>query len=142
MDRRGYWFCRKKATMRPGTATTETARTTVVSVSPSTWMVSLSKKRRKKWSIRTRVTLLFLAMLHLHDVYHLLRDVGGVGLLYELSEDAFERGQLHQTSEIVGRGIGYNLALGENDHSIAYALDHLHHMRDVEDGFALSCEEA
>src|SRR5665213_692864 len=130
-DRPGYWFCRKKATMRPGMATTETARTTVVNVSPSTWMVSLSKKRRKKWSIKARVTRWLLAMTHLHDFYHLARHLLRVRLLHQLRKDALERRQLHQPGQLARRGIGNHLALCQHNHTAAHPLHRLQHMRDV-----------
>ena len=65
---------------------------TVVSVSPSTFTVSLSKKRRKKCSTKMLLIAYVLCMPHLHDIHHLPRYLLRVGVLYQLRKHAFERG--------------------------------------------------
>jgi hypothetical protein len=80
-------------------------------------------------------------MTHLHYVDQVAGDLFGVGLLDELGEDAFERGQGHQLGEVMRRGIGDDLAAGEDDDAVADALDGFEHVRDVEDGFAFAREQ-
>src|ERR1700679_399603 len=124
-DLRGYEFCRKNATIIPGTATIASARASVVNVSPSTCTVSLSKKRRKKWSTSVRKTRFRSVIAHLHHIHHVACDLLGVGLLHQLREHAFKRWQRHQLGEIARRGVGNLLALRQHNHAIADTLDRL-----------------
>src|ERR1700722_17053386 len=100
----GKKFCRKNAVRMPGAMVMARARTTVVCVSASSWTESLSKKRRKKWPMRVRVTRDSFArswlirdrsdMVHLHDADHVAGDLFSVCLLDELGEDTLECGEL------------------------------------------------
>ena len=54
-----------------------------------------------------------LSMAHLHHVHHVAGYLFGVGLLDELGEDAFERGQRHELGEVAGCRVGDDLAAGE-----------------------------
>src|SRR3984885_839304 len=114
------------------------ARTTVVSVSPSTCTVSLSKKRRKKCCVNMRVTLYPLAVPHLHNIHQLSHHLLRMGLPHQLRKGALQRGEAVQSDHISRRRIGHYPSLRQHEHAAANPLDYLQHMRDVEDRLAFT----
>ena len=79
-------------------------------------------------------------MGYLHYLDQLAGKHRGILLLNELREHAFETRKLHESREFEGRGIGQDLALSDNDYSIADLLHHFKHVGDIEDSLAFGRE--
>ena len=75
---------------------------------------------------------------HLH---HLVRDGTRILLLDQLRKHFLKTRQMHQFRQIGGGRIGQHPPFGNYDDAVADLLNHLKHMRNVENGLAACSQQ-
>src|ERR1700743_1116776 len=79
-------------------------------------------------------------MVHRHYIDELGRNTLGVLLLDQLRKHALQIRERQRSLQLRRRRVSENLALRDNDDAMTDNLDHLEHVRDVKNRFALGSQ--